>query len=80
MGYYVDRVVICDAYREPDKHYQILPGGKSKLAAGRRPSMRFVAGGRDARGGIRAIVAKKRISLPSREPARTAERLRQPTS
>jgi type III restriction enzyme len=59
MGYYVDRVVICDAYWEPDKHYQILPGGKSKLAAGRRPSMRFVAGGRDARGGIRAIVGEE---------------------
>jgi len=27
MAYFVDRVVICDAYREPDKHYRLLPGG-----------------------------------------------------
>src|SRR3972149_1333560 len=37
MGYFVDRVVICDAYTAPDKHYRVLPGGKSKLAGARRP-------------------------------------------
>ena len=31
MAYVVDRVVICDAFREPDQHYQLLPGGKSRL-------------------------------------------------
>ena len=31
MAYVVDRVVICDAFREPDRHYQLLPGGRSKL-------------------------------------------------
>ncbi len=41
MAYIVDRVVICDAFREPDKHYQLLPGGKSKLVRQRRPSMRW---------------------------------------
>ena len=30
MAYVVDRVVICDAFREPDKHYQLLSGGKAK--------------------------------------------------
>jgi hypothetical protein len=30
MAYLVDRVVICDAFREPDKHYQLLAGVKSK--------------------------------------------------
>lgn len=28
MAYAVDRVVICDAYAEPDAHYQLLPGGE----------------------------------------------------
>jgi hypothetical protein len=36
MAYVVDRVVICDACREADRHYEILPGGKSKLVATRR--------------------------------------------
>jgi DNA polymerase III epsilon subunit-like protein len=27
MAYVVDRVVVCDAFREPDKHYQLLSGG-----------------------------------------------------
>ena len=34
MAYFVDRVVLCDAYREPDQHYQLLPGGKSKRVTG----------------------------------------------
>ena len=38
MAYVVDRVVICDAFREPDRYYQLLAGGRSKLAMGRRPS------------------------------------------
>lgn len=41
MAYIVDRVVICDAYAEPDRHYQLLPGGESKLVKGRRPSLRY---------------------------------------
>ena len=42
MAYVVDRVVICDAFREPDAHYELLPGGRSKRVATRRPSMRFL--------------------------------------
>ena len=38
MAYVVDRVVICDAYREPGAHYQIQSGGKSRRVDGRRPS------------------------------------------
>jgi len=30
MGYIVDRVVIRDAYAEPQAHYRLLRGGKSK--------------------------------------------------
>ena len=56
MAYFVDRVVICDAYAPPDRHYEILPGGRSKLTVGRRPSKRYVVGGREARGGIGTIV------------------------
>lgn len=59
MAYVVDRVVICDAFGEPDRYYQLLPGGKSKLALGRRPSMRLLASARDAKGGIAGVVGKE---------------------
>lgn len=59
MAYIVDRVVICDAYREPDKHYQLLSGGKSKLVQGRRPSVRFLASAKDSKGGIAGVVGKE---------------------
>jgi hypothetical protein len=60
MAYVVDRVVICDAFREPDKHYQLLPGGRSKLAHGRRPSVRFLASAKDVQGGIMKNAGKTR--------------------
>jgi len=59
MAYFVDRVVICDAFKEPDKHYQLLSGGRSQLVSDRRPSMRFVASATAARGGIGGIVGKQ---------------------
>src|SRR3989449_11155192 len=59
MAYIVDRVVICDAFREPDKHYQLLSAGKSKLAQGRRPSVRFLASAKDVKGGIAGVVGKE---------------------
>jgi len=59
MAYVVDRVVICDAYQEPAKHYQLLAGGRSKLAEGRRPSMRFLASAKDVKGGIAGVVGKE---------------------
>ena len=59
MAYVVDRVVICDAFREPEKHYQLLTGGRSKLAEGRRPSMRFLASAKDVKGGIAGVVGKE---------------------
>jgi len=59
VAYIVDRVVVCDAYREPDRHYQLLPGGRSKLVEGRRPSMRFLASAKDAKGGIAGVVGKE---------------------
>lgn len=59
MAYIVDRVVICDAFREPNKYYQLLAGGRSKLVEGRRPSMRFLASARDAKGGIAGVVGKE---------------------
>src|SRR5208283_3225464 len=59
MAYIVDRVVICDAFREPDKHYQILSAGKSKLVQGRRPSVRFLASAKDVKGGIAGVVGKE---------------------
>src|SRR3989441_315759 len=59
MAYVVDRVVICDAFREPDKHYQLLTGGRSRLATGRRPSVRFLASAKDVKGGIAGVVGKE---------------------
>ena len=59
MAYVVDRVVICDAFQEPEKHYQLLTAGRSKLAEGRRPSMRFLASAKDAKGGIAGVVGKE---------------------
>src|SRR5256885_11819460 len=59
MAYVVDRVVICDAFSEPQHHYQLLAGGRSKLVASRRPSMRFLASAKDAKGGISGIVGKE---------------------
>jgi hypothetical protein len=50
MAYAVGRVVICDAFREPDRHYELLPGGKSKRVVGRRPSIRFLASAKDVSG------------------------------
>ena len=43
MAHVVDRVVICDAFREPDKHYQLLPGGKVQ-AQGRAAALCPVPG------------------------------------
>ena len=59
MAYVVDRVVICDAFREPDRHYQLLPGGRSKRVETRRPSMRFLASAKDVKGGIAGVVGKE---------------------
>ena len=59
MAYIVDRVVVCVAFREPDRHYELLSGGRSKLVNGRRPSMRFLASAKDVRGGIAGVVGKE---------------------
>ena len=59
MAYVVDRVVICDAFREPDAHYELLAGGRSRRVATRRPSMRFLASAKDVRGGIAGVVGKE---------------------
>jgi len=59
MAYVVDRVVICDAYEEPSRHYQLLPGGRSKRVEMRRPSMRFLASAKDVKGGIGGVVGKE---------------------
>jgi type III restriction enzyme len=59
VPYFVDRVIICDAFKEPDKHYQLLTGGRSQLVNERRPSMRFMASAAAARGGIGGIVGRE---------------------
>lgn len=62
-GYVVDRVVICDAFKEPNRHYRLLAGGKSKLTDGRRPSMRYRAAARDARAAWQVSLVESRRSL-----------------
>lgn len=59
MAYVVDRVVICDAFREPGQHYQLLAGGRSKRVETRRPSMRFLASAKDVKGGIAGVIGKE---------------------
>ena len=68
-GYVVDRVVICDAFKEPNRHYRLLAGGKSKLADGRRPSMRYRAAARDARGGLAGIVGREQALIEDLTPS-----------
>lgn len=58
MAFFVDRVVVCEAYAEPDQHYQLLAGGKSRLINGRRPSKRFLASAKDVKGGIAGVVGR----------------------
>jgi type III restriction enzyme len=58
-GYVVDRVVICDAFREPNRHYDLLPGGRSRLEDGRRPSLRYRASARQMKGGMAGVVGKE---------------------
>jgi type III restriction enzyme len=59
MAYFVDRVVVCEAFKEPDRHYQLLSGGRSQLVGGRRPSMRFIASASGTRGGIGDVVGRE---------------------
>ena len=68
MAYVVDCVVICDAFREPDKHYELLPGGKSRLVQGRRSSVRFLASAKDVKSGIAGIAGKEADSSRTCSP------------
>lgn len=61
MGYFVDRVVVCEAYEEPGRHYQLLGGGRSRIVSGRRPSMRYLASAKDTKGGIAGVVGKEAL-------------------
>jgi len=74
MGYVVDRVVICEAFREPQAHYELLPGGRSKRVDGRRPSMRFLASAQDVRGGITGVVGREAGLFDDLSAASSAER------
>jgi type III restriction enzyme len=58
-GYVVDRVVVCDAYREPHQHYQLLSGRKSRLVPGRRPSLRYRAAAKQVKGGVAGVATKE---------------------
>lgn len=63
MAYEVDRVVICDAYREPDRYYRLLAGGKSKVTEGRRPSMRYLTSAKQVKGGVEGVVGREAMLL-----------------
>ena len=57
MAYYVDRVVIADAFEEPKHHYKILADGRSKRVEGRRPSLTVKDAAKDLRA-VRAAAAE----------------------
>jgi type III restriction enzyme len=81
-GYVVERVVICDAFKEPNRHYELQPGGRSKLVKGRRPSMRFRATAREAKAGIAGVIGKKtalfeELTVADEEQNETVNRLRE---
>src|SRR3712207_2463607 len=59
MAYVVDRVVVSNAYAEPDRHYQLLPGGRSKLVEGRRPSKRFLASAKETKTGLAGVLGRQ---------------------
>ena len=51
--------MISDAYLEPDRHYQLLPGGRSKLVDERRLSKWYRAAARERKGGIEAVIGQQ---------------------
>jgi type III restriction enzyme len=63
MAYLVDRVVICDAFHEPDKHYKLLGNGRSTLQPGRRPSQRITGTSKQLKGGMAAIAKAAQETL-----------------
>ena len=63
MAYLVDRVVICDAFAAPDKHYKLLGNGRSTLQPGRRPSQRITGTAKQLKGGIAAIAKAAQETL-----------------
>lgn len=64
MAFVVDRVIICDAYAEPDRHYELLHGGRSRAKEGRRPSQRLVVAGRVAvKAGIKGVAGAQAALL-----------------
>ncbi len=73
MAYVVDRVVICDAYSEPDRHYRLLPGGKSRLVPGRRPSARFLASARASQTGIEGVIGRQASLIEDMLPSNEQE-------
>lgn len=63
MAYYVDRVVVADAFKEPERYYRILSDGRSKLMEGRRPSIRIVGTKPLTRGGLAGAKADAQPTL-----------------
>jgi type III restriction enzyme len=65
---FVDRVVICDAFAEPDLHYQMLTDGSSRRVVGRRPSGTILDRARSAARGVAALKAEAAQTLGFQEP------------
>ncbi len=63
MAYLVDRVVVCDAFKEPDRYYKLLGNGRSTLQEGRRPSQRITGTAKQLKGGIAAIAKAAQETL-----------------
>lgn len=63
MAYFVEKVVVCDAFAEPAQHYRILANGSSKLVEGRRPSLTIKAEKRQLKKGIAGAQADPQQTL-----------------
>lgn len=63
MAYFVEKVVVSDAFEEPTHHYRILADGSSKLVAERRPSVTIKADRRLLKKGIAGAQADAQPTL-----------------
>ncbi|MEX2375062.1 MAG: DEAD/DEAH box helicase family protein [Dehalococcoidia bacterium] len=63
----VDRVVICDAFAEPNEHYQLLLDGNTKRVQRRRPSLTIKADTKAIKGGIAAARANAKPTVIEQE-------------
>ena len=68
MTNFVDRVVICDAFTEPDQHYEMLSDGSSRRLPIRRASGTVLDRAKTTARGVAALKAEASATLGFQEP------------